>query len=336
MSVAVRFANLLAFVTFAIAANAQAPIRRVAVLVQDQQDQRFAAQPGGIGQRISDGLISALAGSGRFQVIDRANLDRIVNEQTQGYGNRFSPEGAAKLGKLANVDVLIFGQVDTFSQNQVNENTGSKFVQSGVVDLRATVKMISVETGAIMLAPSAESHQKGALSEINTPSAAAAPPPVVVPGALGGLARSLGGLAQTRSTAPQARSQSPTVSMAQLVDRAVSEVTAQLSTKISAQISATAISMQSVPVAPKFVGIEDGLVVVNKGLNAGVKVGDTFIVSRSTDIGFKDPDTGKPILRKKQQCVLTITVVEDAISSGKCDGPGVPQAGDEFAPAPRQ
>jgi hypothetical protein len=124
--------------------------------------------------------------------------------------------------------------------------------------------------------------------------------------------------------------------MAQLVDRAINEVTAQLATKISAQISATAISMQSVPVAPKFVGIEDGLVVVNKGLNAGVKVGDTFIVSRSTDIGFKDPDTGKPILRKKQQCALTITVVEDAISSGKCDGPGVPKAGDEFTPAPKQ
>ena len=61
--------------------------------------------------------------------------------------------------------------------------------------------MISVETAAIMLAPSAESHQKGVLSEINTAApAASAPPPVVMPGALGGLARSLGGLAQTRTS----------------------------------------------------------------------------------------------------------------------------------------
>ena len=335
MRISVRLGTALAAVGFAAVANAQAPIKRVAVL--GFQDQNFQSQSAGIGRRIADGLISRLAGSGNFQVIDRADLARVVNEQTQGYGNRFSAEGAAKLGKLANVDVLIIGQVDTFSGNTANEHTGSKFVQSGTVDLTATVRMISVETAAIVLAPSAESHQKGVISETNTGAPPPAQQPVVVPGTLGGVIGSLGGLARSRS-AQSTRSEppSPTVSMAQLVDRAVSDVTAQLASKISAQVTATFTSLQSAPISPKFVGIEDGLVVVNKGQNGGIRVGDTFVVSRSTDIGFKDPDTGKPIFRKKQQCILTITVVEETISSGKCEGSGVPQAGDEFTPTPRR
>jgi hypothetical protein len=326
MSVSVRFITLFAFAAFTNSANAQAPVKRIAVLSFQEQSPQSS-----VGRRITDGLISALAGSGNFQVVDRANLDRVEKEQNLRYADRFSAEGAAKLGKLLNVNVLIIGQVDTASAAHANENTGSKVVQSEVIDVKATAQMISVETATIMLAPSAESHQKGVLAE--TITAAPAPVAPVAPGTLGGVMRSLGGLAQSR---PKPQSQDPIVTEAQLVDRAINEVTAQLAAKISAQLSVPTASVPVAPVAPKFVGIEDGLIIVNKGQNAGIKVGDAFVVSRSTDIGFKDPDTGKPILRKKQQCTLTITVVEESISSGKCEGPGVPQAGDEFTPAPRQ
>ena len=80
MRIFVMFATFLGLATFVTSAGAQAPIRRVAVLVQDQN---FQTQSASVGRRIGDGLISALAGSGRFQVIDRANLDKVLSEQTQ-------------------------------------------------------------------------------------------------------------------------------------------------------------------------------------------------------------------------------------------------------------
>jgi len=306
-----RSTLLFALIGFALASsNAQAR-KRIAVLGFD--DRSVQTQNMGIGQRVSDELISALAGSGSFEIIDREYLNKVAAEQTQGYGDRFSPEGAAKLGKLANADVLIIGQIDAFSANVAMENQttalGTKTVQNGVVELRGTARVIQVETGTIMLAPSVTTEQKAVLGQSSTTSG----------GALG------------RFSLPgSSKNQNNQSSLPKLVDDAVHDVANQL----SAKISTSALAMKAAPPVPKFVGIEDGLIVVNKGQNAGIKVGDRFNVVRPTDTGMKDPDTGQTIIRKKKQCVLTITVVEDTISSGKCDGDGVPQAGDEFSPAP--
>jgi hypothetical protein len=116
------------------------------------------------------------------------------------------------------------------------------------------------------------------------------------------------------------------------IDKAVDDVTTQLSQKVSSSIASLQVS-PAAPIIPKFVGIEDGLVVINKGHNAGIKVGDRFAIVRPTDTGLQDPDTNQPIIRKKKLCTMTVTVVEDTISSGTCDGSTPPQKGDEIQPA---
>lgn len=114
-------------------------------------------------------------------------------------------------------------------------------------------------------------------------------------------------------------------------DKAVDDVTIQLSQKVSSSIASLQASPTSVSI-PKFVGIEDGLVVINKGHKTGIKVGDRFSIVRPTDTGLQDPDTNQPIVRKKKLCTMTVTVVEDTISSGTCDGSTPPQKGDEIQP----
>jgi len=116
-----------------------------------------------------------------------------------------------------------------------------------------------------------------------------------------------------------------------LVDQTVEAVSTDLSAKIAAGAQAE-VAAHALPATPKFVGVEDGLTVINKGTDAGIKVGDKFSVTRPTDTGMKDPDSGQAIIRKKKVCTLVISVVEDGISSGGCDG-GLPTKGDEIAPA---
>jgi hypothetical protein len=120
------------------------------------------------------------------------------------------------------------------------------------------------------------------------------------------------------------------------VDDCINDLNKDLAAKIR-EASLTALSgSQIVAVIPKFVGIEDGLVLINKGQNAGIKVGDRFDVSRQSATGFNDPDTGQPVFHKKKICTFTVTEVEDTNASGKCDGTDAPQKDDIFSPVAKQ
>jgi curli biogenesis system outer membrane secretion channel CsgG len=267
-----------------------------------------------VGPRISDELISRLTAMGTFEIIDQEHLNAVIKVQNQGYGDRFSQSGAVKLGKLLNADVLIFGQVDSISATSKMENKGNVFaqkqVQTGIVDLTVTARVIAVETGTIITAPSASSEQNEVLSTRSSSSL-----PIIGPAASNNAARVYGMEWASKQ-----------------VDKAIDDVTIQLSQKVSSSI----VSLQVSPVAPsipKFVGIEDGLIVINKGHSAGIKVGDKFSIVRPTDTGLQDPDTNQPIIRKKKLCTMTATIVEDTISSGTCDGSTRPQKGDEILPA---
>jgi curli biogenesis system outer membrane secretion channel CsgG len=267
-----------------------------------------------VGPRISDELISKLAALGTVEMIDQEHLNAVIQQQNQGYSDRFSPSGAAKLGKLLNADVLIIGQVDSFSVASKTENKGNilaqKQVQTGTVDLTVTVRIIAVETGTILAAPSATSEQKEVLSHSSSSML-----PII-------------GIANTGNATPVFGMEWASKD----IDKAVDDVTIQLSQKVSSSIASLQVSAPA-PSIPKFVGIEDGLVVINKGHNTGIKVGDRFSIVRPTDTGLQDPDTSQPIIRKKKLCTMTVTVVEDTISSGICDGSTPPQKGDEIQPA---
>ena len=281
--------------------------KRVAVLEFDGR----GVQNHDIGGRIADGIISELAGTGNFDVVDRDNLNRVLQEQNSGYGDRFDVANAARIGKLANVNILIVGRVDAFTANIENEEKqgfmNTKTTQTGDVELRVTARVIQVDTGNIMQAPSVNSHQNSVLGQTTV---------------YGDPRNPLGGSSKGKGT---------NSALQKLVDTSVRDVSVQLADKIRA----ASLTMPAVVVIPKFVGIQDGLVVVNKGLNAGIKVGAEYDVTRQSDTGMKDPDTGQPILRKKRICGFTVTEVEDALSSGKCVGTDVPQSGDIFSPASR-
>jgi curli biogenesis system outer membrane secretion channel CsgG len=290
--------------------------KRVVILPFDDRNAGQGMMLGNVhvGARISDELISKLTAMGTFEIIDQEHLNAVIQEQNQGYGDRFSATGAAKLGKLVNADVLIFGEVDSLSATTKNENKGNVFaqkqVQTGIVDITVTARVIAVETGTIMTAPSATSEQTEVLST-RTSSAI----PIIGPAATNN-----GMPVYGNEWAPKQE------------DKAIDDVTSQLSQKVSTSITSLQVAAPT-PTVPKFVGIEDGLVVINKGHNAGIKVGDKFNIVRPTDTGLQDPDTNQPIIRKKKLCTMTVTIVEDTISSGTCDGSTLPQKGDELLPA---
>jgi hypothetical protein len=242
--------------------------------------------------------------------VDRDNLARIVQEQNTGQGARFDAETAARIGRLANVNIVILGRIESATES-VKLKRLFGVLQVANINIRATARVIQVDTGNILSAPTDSCEIKdgeignGIVDPRSTPSA---PRPLLV---------NADGLLHK-------------------VDDCINDLSGKLANKIREASLTSPAGSPSVAVIPKFIGVEDSLVLINKGQNAGIKVGDRFDVSRQSATGFTDPDTGQPVFHKRKICTFTVTEVEDTNASGKCDGADVPQKDDIFSPAAKQ
>jgi hypothetical protein len=240
---------------------------------------------------------------------------------------------------MGTVDVLISGQIDAFNANSSQTTSGiitRKVETDGVVTLKVTARLISVERGAIVTAPSAATEQKAVLSRTDSiaPSVTKHIP-----------------LVGSSATDQQHNAGSSDEALRKLVDQAADQVAQQL----SAQIAEAAPKLPSNPTPPppdrpippkmevgnkpSFVGISDGFAFIDKGSEAGIKSGDKFVVRRITNTGLKNA-AGDPIVHHREVCTLLITSVEDSSASGKCVPAAtahgleaIPKAGDELVPA---
>ena len=83
---------------------------RVAVIDFEQKAfQEFQGKQ--IGEIIAEWLITSLANTGRFEVVERAQLQKVLHEQQLGVSGMINQETAAKMGELLGVKVIVSGSV---------------------------------------------------------------------------------------------------------------------------------------------------------------------------------------------------------------------------------
>lgn len=291
---------------FTLSLGAQARQKRITVMPFKD---RTGSGPGlNISEKVADAIMGKLAETGQFIVVERESLAALQSEKNLKFDADFNPQNAPKSGMLAVCDIVITGQIDEFSANQTSSDKGfyvtKKTKTNGTTALKISSRVTSVETGQIIGAPSARSEKEGVLGEsTSTP---------FIP--------NVGNASSTANT---------NSALTKLVDANIEIVADEVAKKIAASTALLPGGGAAAPVVPKFVGMEDGLVVINKGVNAGIKIGDTFDVVRPTDSGLKDPDTGAAIVRRKKLCTLVISTLDDTTSEGKCDG-ATPEKGDEI------
>lgn len=301
----------LAFLVGATTAHAQA--KKIAILAFD--DRLAGTQQMAIGQKVADGLIAKIAGNGTFEVVDRDYLARIVAEQNLKVDARFDPADAVKLGKLANIDVLVVGQIDAFhadaSTDTANGFFSNKTKVTGQISLKVTTRLISVETASILAAPTASSELQQVLSEKTD----------YMPSNQGSISSKTTGVGNVQTA------------LLKLVDNSVDEVSEKLAKQIEGNVTKIPNgAAHGAAITAKVIGMEGASVLVNRGATAGIKVGDQFSIFRPVDTGMKDPDTGQPVIRRKKVCTLEVTETDDSTSAGKCSG-DQPVAGDEVRPS---
>jgi Curli production assembly/transport component CsgG len=214
-------------------------------------------------------------------VLDRSQTQVLEAEQDNKLNERFDPSQAVKLGKLQGVDTIIFVRVESFDVSAPEKNV-DKFLYNevtvdGIVHLNVSAKAIAVDTGSVLIAPAASIEKNEIIRKYKELTDRQHP------------------VAPTRDQ-QESNASIKRAALVKLLDTAIDESSKDLTTKLTAALTATTAR----PVAPaKVVGIDAGKVMINRGSSNGFKVGDKFQVIRMADSGFKDPDSGQPIIRKK-------------------------------------
>src|SRR5882672_7129956 len=120
-----------------------------------------------LGTSASDILITELAKSNRFIVVERDKLDKLMEEQKLGMSGAIDPNTAAKMGKILGLNAIVTGAISQFGE----ETEGSEYLitqsKSQVVKCTVDIRVVDVETGQILYADSgsglARKHTGGIL-----------------------------------------------------------------------------------------------------------------------------------------------------------------------------
>jgi curli biogenesis system outer membrane secretion channel CsgG len=254
--------------------------------------------------------VTNLVRDGTYSVIERKQLDRILQEQNFSNSDRVNPATAAKIGKVLGVNAIIIGTITQFGAETRKMDVGgvtsriglgalghvgtSKSKASVVLDAR----MVNTETAEIMAVASGKGESKR--GGVNL---------------LGAGAGSAGGIDMNSSNFRE-------TIIGEATRQAVDELTRQLAAQAE-KVEATKIEINGL-----VADVTDNVLVLNVGKNQGLNVSDVVAIERVQKV-VKDPSTGQ-VLRTITERIGTakLTSVDAGSSMADFSGVGKPKVGD--------
>ncbi len=106
---------------------------------------------------VSDYMLEELLDSGRFNIMEREQLQGILDEHHLNLTGLIDPSTAVKIGQLTGVEYLVYGSITGLSSKEtgvVYDNLGFGGIgnKQYVVTANVTTRIIELETGRIVLA----------------------------------------------------------------------------------------------------------------------------------------------------------------------------------------
>lgn len=240
-----------------------------------------------IGGGLAAMLTTALAESGRFIVIERANLAQILGEQEMKAGGLANPETGPKLGQLTGVQFLIYGSVTEFGHDEKGGGFSFGFSGKGIPlglsqqSTQGTVgmdlRLVDTTTGVVL-----ETHR--VRESISTEGWDAS---------VGYKGISFGTNQFDKTPLGQA-------------------------SRVAITRAVEFIAVQSGKAAwiGQVVEFDGKQLFINAGKRSGMKVGDQFMIERVGKV-MTDPSTGEVLSVQKEEIgVLRLNKIDDKIASG--------------------
>ncbi len=267
-----------------------------------------------VGKGIADLLVQKLVQDGKYRVIERKELEKILNEQNFSNSDRADPATAARIGKVLGVDAIVIGSITRFGRDDKSTTVGGhgfglgKFGLGGVQkrDAKAvcsvTARMIDTSTAEILAAVTGDGQSKRAGASL-----------------LG--AGGSGGGAGAGSFDTSSANFGSTL-LGEAVMQAVNSTGDQLDEK------AGALPTRKVEVSGLVADVSGNTLILNIGRSSGVQVGDVLEISRAVRT-VKDPVTGKVIKTVTSKIGdATVTDVDATSATVNFAGSGPAKVGD--------
>ncbi|TRZ76377.1 MAG: hypothetical protein D4R93_03365 [Deltaproteobacteria bacterium] len=110
------------------------------------------------GQNITEDLTQALLESNRFEVLDRAHLDKVLGEHNLTTSGFIDEAKASEIGKMLGAAVLVFGRVsvyktdikDTYQDWKAKDGNHRTYYRTGVANITANFQLTDLTTGKIL------------------------------------------------------------------------------------------------------------------------------------------------------------------------------------------
>lgn len=255
--------------------------KRVAVLTFDDKTEQRYTWGGGKspGSGMADMLVTALVKSDQYTVLERGEIDQVLQEQDLGTSGVVTPQSAAQVGQMLGAEMVIFGTVTEFGYKDRSVGGATRKFGVGIESQSAVVatdvRMVNSTTGEIIAAENVRKQESKRGLSVDTRK--------VDFGTQSEFDESLVGEA-TRDAIE---------SIVELINENAARVRWEA----------------------KVVTMQDGAVFINAGVGDGVEVGDTFIVKRPGE-ALVDPDTGLE-LGSVEKDVGVIKVVDNQMGNGK-------------------
>jgi curli biogenesis system outer membrane secretion channel CsgG len=300
-------------------AAAAGPKKRVAVMnfdygtVKTTVAQIFGSDQD-VGKGISDLLVQKLVQDGKYSVIERNALDKILAEQNFSNSDRADSATAAKIGKILGIDCIIIGSITQFGRDDQHTNVGGggyglgRFGLGGVGTSKAkavvgvSARMINTSTGEILVAVTGTGE--------STRSSTA------LLGGGGGWSGGGGGSLDMGSS-----NFSNTI-LGEAVHKAVDDTGAQLDASVDK------IPTVKMEINGLVADVSGNTLIINVGKKSGVHVGDKLIVTRQVRT-VKDPATGKVIKSVEDKVgEATVTEADNDSATVTFSGSGPAKVGD--------
>lgn len=310
-----------ALIFLLIASPCWAQKKRVAVLNFEYGTVRSAAQAifgtdQDVGKGISDMLVQKLVQDGKYSVIERNALDKVLGEQNFSNSDRADASTAAKIGRILGVDAIIIGSITQFGRDDQHTNIGgggfggygSKLGIGGVGTHKAkavvgiTARLVNTTTGEILAAVT------------GTGESARSGTSLIAAGAGGG-SGGAAGLDMGSSNFAQ-------TILGEAVKAAVTDTATQLDT------AAANLPTVKVSVSGLVADVSGNTLIINVGSKTGLKVGDTLDISRQVRT-VKDPATGKVLKAITDKVGSgTVTQIDQDSATVTFTGATPPKVGD--------
>ncbi|MEN1729209.1 MAG: CsgG/HfaB family protein, partial [Pseudomonadota bacterium] len=122
---------------------------------------------GGVGWDLSGMLANELASTGAFRIVERSNLEAVLNEQDLGASGRVRPDTAARIGELTGAGHVVLGTITAYDEQTRSTGGGISFRGIGIggrkteAYLAVDLRVVNSNTGEIEFVRTIEGRAGG-------------------------------------------------------------------------------------------------------------------------------------------------------------------------------